>query len=82
MSIYARFGEVVTVLRYATPVDVKRLDPPYDKEAKKNLANQSWVVVRFEDGVERISHLAYLRADGALKEIMNAVYLATGRAEP
>ena len=66
MSIYARFGEPVTVLRYATKADVLKMDPPFDAEAKKSLANQSWVVIRHEDGVERISHLAYLRADGAL----------------
>lgn len=73
MSIYARFGETVTVLRHATKEDVLRLDPPYDAEAKKNLANKSWVVIRFEDGMERISHLAYLRADDGSREISKAL---------
>lgn len=73
MSIYARFGETVTVLRYATKADVLKLDPPFDAEAKKNLANKSWVVIQFEDGMERISHLAYLRADDGSKEITNAL---------
>jgi hypothetical protein len=73
MSVYARFGEMVKVLRYATKADVLKLDPPFDAEAKKNLANKSWVVIEFEDRGERISHLAYLRADGGLKEIMDAV---------
>jgi hypothetical protein len=73
MTIYARFGDPVTVLRYATKEDVLKLDPPYDKEAKKNITNQSWVVIRFEDGREMISHLAYLRADGASAEIMKAL---------
>jgi len=70
MAIYARFGEPVTVLRYATPDDVRKLDPPLDREAKKNLANKSWVVVKFDDDREMISHLAYLRADGGSREIM------------
>lgn len=70
--IYARFGDPVAVLRYATKADVLKLDPPFDAEAKKNLQNKSWVVIRFEDGMERISHLAYLRADGALPEIMDS----------
>lgn len=73
MSIYARFGEPVTVLRYATKADVLKMDPPFDAEAKKALANKSWVVIQFEDGIERISHLAYIRADGGLREIMDAV---------
>lgn len=74
MSIYARFGEDVKVLRYATKADVLKLDPPFDTEAKKNLKNKSWVVIEFlDDGRERISHLAYLRADGGLAEIMDAL---------
>lgn len=71
--VYARFGEAVKVLRYASKEDVKKLDPPFDKEAKKNLANKSWVVIEFEDGRQHISHLAYLRADGGSKEIMEAL---------
>lgn len=71
--VYARFGEPVKVLRYATKADVLKMDPPFDAEAKKNLANKSWVVIEFEDGREHISHLAYLRADGGSREIMNAL---------
>ena len=78
MSIYARFGETVFVKRYATKADVLKLDPPFDAEAKKNIANKSWVVIGFEDGTERISHLAYLRADGGLKEIMDDVRASCG----
>lgn len=71
MSIYARFGQVVKVLRYATKADVVKMDPPFDAEAKKSLANKSWVVVRFvDDDREMLSHLAYLRADGGSREIM------------
>jgi hypothetical protein len=70
MAIYARFGETVKVLRYATKADVVKLDPPFDAEAKKSLANKSWVVVKFDDDREMISHLAYLRADGGSREIM------------
>ena len=73
MSIYSRFGETVTVLRYATKADVLKLDPPFDAVAKKSLANKSWVVIQYESGEQRVSHLAYLRADGALGEIMDAV---------
>jgi hypothetical protein len=78
MSIESRFGEPVTVLRYATKADVLKLNPPFDAEAKKSLANKSWVVIRFEDGREKISHLAYLRADDGLVEIMNAVRAIEG----
>ena len=78
MSVYARFGETVFVKRYATKADVLKLDPPFDAEAKKNIANKSWVVIGFEDGMERISHLAYLRADGGLKEIMDDVRASCG----
>lgn len=70
MAIYARFGEPVKVLRYATKADVEKMDPPFDREAKKSLANKSWVVVKFDDDREMISHLAYLRADGGSREIM------------
>lgn len=81
MSVYARFGETVKVLRYATKADVLKLDPPFDAEAKKNLVNKSWVVIEFEDGMERISHLAYLRADGGSKEIVAALgYVEEGLA--
>jgi hypothetical protein len=74
MSVYARFGETVKVLRYATKADVLKMDPPFDAEAKKSLANKSWVVIELEEGgAELISHLAFLRADGGLKEIMDAV---------
>lgn len=78
MSIYARFGDTATVLRYASKQDVLEMDPPFDAEAKKNLENKSWVVIRLEDGGEMISHLAYLRADGGLKEIMDAVRATEG----
>lgn len=71
--IYARFGEPITVVRYATKADVLALDPPFDAEAQKNLKHKSWVVIRFEDGSERISHLAYLRADDGLKEILAVI---------
>lgn len=70
--IYARFGDTVESIRYATPDDVKRLDPPLDKEAKTNLANKSWVVIEVA-GQEMISHLCYLRADSGLPEIMKAI---------
>lgn len=70
--IYARFGDPVASIRYATPDDVKRLDPPYDKEAKTNLRNKSWVVIEVA-GAETISHLCYLRADGGLGEILGAI---------
>lgn len=75
--IYGRMGGEVEVLRYATEDDVRRLDPPLDKEARTNLANRSWVVIKFLngkiDGVERITHLGYLRADGGISEILDAL---------
>lgn len=72
MAIYV-FGEPVTVLRYATREDVLKLDPPFNAEAKKAVANKSWVVVRHETGPDSISRLGYLRADGALPEIMDVL---------
>lgn len=73
------FGTQVTVLRYATVEDVKRMDPPYDAQAKKALASKSWVVIDYGPDHGRrgeqviITHLAKLRADGGIGEILDAL---------
>lgn len=72
MAIYSRFGEVVDSVRYATLADVKRLDK-LDDEARVCLGNRSWVVVEGPEVPESVSHLAYLRADDGLKEIIGAL---------
>jgi hypothetical protein len=35
--------------------------------------DSSWVVVRYEDGSEREVNISDLRADGGVKEIMDAI---------
>ena len=70
MAIYGRGGGVVTIVRMAALADVKKLDGRKpDKQDREALANGSYVVVRFEDGTERLYHQAYLRADGGGREI-------------
>lgn len=82
MAIYSRFGEVITIERYATLADVTRLDRRKpDAQDRKAVKSKSYVIVRFADGSEQLYHLAFLRADGALPEIMNAVRAAAGETE-
>ena len=79
MAIYGRFGDAVKILRMGTLVDVKVLDKRKpDKRDRAAVANGSYVVVRFGDGEpgaagEQLYSLAFLRADGGLPEIMDAV---------
>ena len=70
MTIYGRWGNVVTVERYAVLADVKRLDGRKpDKQDLAALEAGSYVVVRDEGGKERLYHQAYLRADDGAREI-------------
>lgn len=73
--IYGRFGNPVTIVRRARLADVKALDGRTpDKQDREALKNRSYVVVRdVESGQERLYHLAYLRADGASREITEAI---------
>lgn len=68
--IYGRFGDPVTILRAGTLEDVKTLDKRKpDKQDQENVANRGYVVIRQDDGKERLYHLAYLRADNGFAEI-------------
>lgn len=75
--IYGRFGDPVTVLRLATLDDVKQLEQrepgKYDEEA---IENESYVVVRQDDGKERLYHQAFMRADEGSREITAAINAA------
>lgn len=74
MAIYGRWGSTVTILRMGTLDDVKVLDRRKpDKQDKDAVKNGSYVVVRHEDGEEQLHHLAFMRADDGIKEIMDAV---------
>jgi hypothetical protein len=73
--IYGRFGDTVTVERYATIADVKRLDGRKpDKQDRQMIENNAYVIVTsVDDGKERLYAIAFLRADGGLSEIMQAL---------
>jgi hypothetical protein len=71
MTIYGRSGEPVTIVRWGTLDDVQKLDGRKpDKTDRAAIANDSYLVVRFDDdGTEQLYHQAYLRADGGAQEI-------------
>lgn len=74
MAIYGRTGDVVTIVRRAVIADVKALEGRTpDKQDREALKNDSYVVVRNEDGKKRLYHLAYLRADGGSREITDTI---------
>jgi hypothetical protein len=75
--IYGRFGGTVTIIRTAVLADVQKLDGRKpDKQDREALENGSYVVVRDEDGKERLYHQAYLHADGGCREISEAIEAA------
>lgn len=77
--IYGRFGDPVTLVRMGTLKDVRELDRRKpDAQDKKCVAAGSYVVTRHEDGSEHLHHLAYLRADDGLKELIEAVAALNG----
>jgi len=72
--IYGRFGEECEIVRKATLADVRKLDNRKpDAQDKEALKNGSYVVIRFPGDVERLYHLAFLRADGGSLEISEAI---------
>lgn len=74
MAIYGRFGDTVTIVRRAVLSDVMKLDKRRaDKTDKKAVDAGSYVVIKQDDGTERLYHLAYLRADGGAAEITKAI---------
>jgi hypothetical protein len=79
--IYGRFGDEVTVVRRGTLADVKALDNRKpDKRDRDIVELGGYVVVRQDDGVERLYHLAFLRADGGIAEIDTAIAVATAES--
>jgi hypothetical protein len=72
--IYGRFGDAVTVLRWGTLEDVRKLDGREpDQTDRAVIKGESYVVVQQSDGKERLYHLAFLSADGAWPEIEKAL---------
>jgi hypothetical protein len=72
--IYGPTGDVVTIARRAVLADVQLLaGRKPDKQDRECLANDSYIVVRQDDGKERLFLLAYLRADGGSLEITAAI---------
>jgi hypothetical protein len=73
--IYSRFGMPVTIERKANSVaDVRNFDHRKPDQVDRDaIRNGSYVIVRFEDGKRQLYHLAYLRADGGIAEIMAAI---------
>lgn len=80
--IYGRFGQPVKIVRMGTLEDVKKLDRRRpDQHDRKNVAAGGYVVcidLDTPDDGEKLYHLAFLRADGALPEIMDAVRAVEG----
>jgi hypothetical protein len=74
MTIYGRTGDVVTIVRVGTLDDVQTLERRTpDKMDRDAIEFGSYLVVRQDDGKERLYHEAYLRADGGSLEIVKAV---------
>lgn len=72
--IYGRTGDVVTILRNAVLADVEAMDHRKpDKTDRIAIDNLAYVVVRQDDGKERLYHQAFLRADGGFAEIERAL---------
>ena len=74
MAIYGRFGDTVTLVRKGTLEDVQGLDRRKpDKKDREAVTAGSYVVVRQDDGKERLYHQAFLRADDGAQEISKAI---------
>ena len=76
--IYGRFGTELKDCRIATAKDVTRLEGrtpgEFDDWDKTSLENGSYIVAKdADDDEENLHHLSYMRADGGLTEIMNAI---------
>lgn len=81
--IYGRFGHKLTIERMAVIGDVKRFTGwrpcQRDREA---IGNGLYVVVkRIDDGKQDLYHLAFLKADGGLGEIQDAIEAIKALAE-
>lgn len=79
MTIYGRFGNPITIVRMGTLDDVEQLDKRKPDEVDRaSIANGSYLVCRDDDNAEWLQHLGYLRADGGIAEIYDAIRIATG----
>lgn len=74
MTIYGRFGDVVTIKRRAVLADVQALDGRKpDAQDRAALEAGSYVVVVQDDGTDRLYHQAFLRATDGFREIAAAL---------
>jgi len=81
--IYGRWGDEVRIVRMGTLEDVRILDKRKpDAQDRKMVEQGSYVVVEYmkpgsiagmDNPKHALYHLAYLRADEGLKEIMEAI---------
>ncbi len=80
MAIYSRWGSIINPVRMATEADVKTLDKRKpDKHDRERIRLGMFVVATSADEkknvdfVERIHEVAWLRADGGIHEIDEAL---------
>jgi hypothetical protein len=75
--IYGRTGKVLNVLRYAVLADIARLDDrePDEKDFAAVRDHSYVVVLDPVSGKELLYHQAFLKADGGLAEIAEALRL-------
>lgn len=82
--IYGRFGDPITIVGVAVIGDVKRLTGRRpDKVDREAIKHGSYVVVRRDNGTEDLYHQAFMRADGGISEIADAIEAAdTSEVQP
>ena len=75
MTIYGRWGQEVEVVRLGTLDDVRELDKREpDDEDRRAIELEAYVVTRDKDTGQLVLHgLPYLRAEGGLGEILDAL---------
>lgn len=74
--IYGRSGQTVTITRLAVIADVERLNGNLpDNQDRRAVKSGSYVIID-DAGVERLYHLAHLRADNGSLEIADAILAA------
>lgn len=72
--IYTMFGSEILSVRYATLEDVRVFEGREpDVQACQAIADQSWVVATRTDQTDLLTHIAKLRADGGLAEILRCI---------
>lgn len=75
MTIYGRFGDKLTIVRHAVLSDVERLTArPPDLQDRNAIEQGFYVVIAYAaDGQEDLYSMAFLRAEGGLREIEEAI---------